>query len=718
MTVETDLDRAQYATNATTGPWTVPFYFLESDEIAVTWTDANGTDTLLTLDTHYSVAGAGDENGGTITTASAYLAGGKLTIVRDMNFVQETEYVDGDAFPAKTHERALDRLTMIGQQLKELFNRSLRFAVSDTNPVTLPTATARANTVLAFDDDGNIVPLIPASGSAVDVMIQYATSIGASLIGWIQGGIGAVRRALHVKLREISVTPQDYGALGNGTTASLAVDADAINAAMVYLNARGGGVLRVPVGAYRLNTQILLLPGVSIVCDAKGAWSPNGAPGVSFSKEFTTGSVFFSPNTQSIISCEFSDFYIVGNKGGLGGSNGSGIEIQLGNDNIFRRVWNINMPSNGFAIGQGSGSYHNYFYNCYSLGAGASGYLNQSDWTRLIDCWADTCYIGVDFPNNDMCGSNAHVERGHFEENTLAAIAVRGDPAVGGNGDNRLRDNTIYARPYNDSDPSHGIFFDSTTAPAGCSGNQVSGNKVIYQNTHGPAKTGKFGIYFFGGQGGSNIVDDNAVSGFDIDINILPGSVRNSIASNYVDGANVGINNAAAQTKLDGNVYTNNIDDLTPTGALAIATGEYYTVAPTFLPDAFTSDNNLGSRGDWTPHLMFGGGSVGIAYAAGKQLGRFEKTGRTVHAWIAITLTSKGTSTGLAEFDLPVTPAQLQSPTLVYVSAGGSGITGTVFGYVNPSSGRFTLAQGAGTLLTDANFSGTTSLVAHLTYET
>lgn len=201
MTVETDLDRAQYATNATTGPWTVPFYFLDETELAVTYTDATGVDALLVIDVDYTVVGVGDEDGGTITTTQAYAAGGQLVILRDVAFIQSVEYQDGDAFPAKTHERALDRLTMIAQQLREVLNRTLRFAASDSNPPQLPTAAARANTVLGFDSAGNIVPTIPASGSAADVLITladtsspaknsgasgfaYALNYAARTVGW------------------------------------------------------------------------------------------------------------------------------------------------------------------------------------------------------------------------------------------------------------------------------------------------------------------------------------------------------------------------------------------------------------------------------------------------------------------------------------------------------------------------------------------------------
>lgn len=191
VTVETDLDRAQYATNATTGPWTVPFYFLADAELAVTYTNASGNDTLLTLDVDYTVAGAGDEDGGTITTTQAYAAGGKLVILRDVEFVQPIEYTDGDGFPAKTHERGLDRLTMLAQQLREVSNRTLRFAPSDSNPPQLPSAAARANTILGFNGAGDIVPSIPVSGSAADVLISMAGNGGSSLIGWIRTAASA-----------------------------------------------------------------------------------------------------------------------------------------------------------------------------------------------------------------------------------------------------------------------------------------------------------------------------------------------------------------------------------------------------------------------------------------------------------------------------------------------------------------------------------------------
>ncbi len=51
MTVESITNRAQYATNGTTGPFTVPFYFLADGDLQVIHTDSDGNETTLTLTT-------------------------------------------------------------------------------------------------------------------------------------------------------------------------------------------------------------------------------------------------------------------------------------------------------------------------------------------------------------------------------------------------------------------------------------------------------------------------------------------------------------------------------------------------------------------------------------------------------------------------------------------------------------------------------------------
>lgn len=182
MTVETDLDRAQYATNGTTGPWTVPFYFLANAELDVTYTNAAGVDTTLTLDVDFSVVGAGNPDGGTLTTTAGYVAGGRITILRDVPLTQETEYVDGDGFPAKAHERALDRLTMIAQQLRERVSRALSFGTGDTASAELPAAAQRAGYLLGFDANGAPMLTTSAATAAIGFTSEVQTAAVAQTV--------------------------------------------------------------------------------------------------------------------------------------------------------------------------------------------------------------------------------------------------------------------------------------------------------------------------------------------------------------------------------------------------------------------------------------------------------------------------------------------------------------------------------------------------------
>lgn len=218
MTVESTTRRAQYDTNGTTGPWTVPFYFLANADLEVIYTDAAGAETTLALTTHYSVTGAGVPSGGAVTTVSSYASGGTITVLRSVAILQETDYVETDAFPAAAHETALDRLTMIAQQQGEALDRTLTFPASDQLSGTLPPAATRANKLLAFDATG-----APEESSFTTTQVASAIAAAYSGMGtadaatFIAAGTGATARTMQDKGREL-VSIKDFGAVGNGIT--------------------------------------------------------------------------------------------------------------------------------------------------------------------------------------------------------------------------------------------------------------------------------------------------------------------------------------------------------------------------------------------------------------------------------------------------------------------------------------------------------------------
>lgn len=85
---------------------------------------------------------------------------------------------------------------------------------------------------------------------------------GASLVGFIQSGSGAIARTVQAKERDI-VSIKDFGATGDGTT----VDRSAINLTFTALNAAGGGFARAPLGIFLVDTQVLPLSNTYLISD-------------------------------------------------------------------------------------------------------------------------------------------------------------------------------------------------------------------------------------------------------------------------------------------------------------------------------------------------------------------------------------------------------------------------------------------------------------------
>ena len=71
----------------------------------------------------WTIDGLGNALGGNVTLDTPLAADTSVTLLREIAETQETDYQPFDAFPAESHEAALDKLTMITQQLTEQINR-------------------------------------------------------------------------------------------------------------------------------------------------------------------------------------------------------------------------------------------------------------------------------------------------------------------------------------------------------------------------------------------------------------------------------------------------------------------------------------------------------------------------------------------------------------------------------------------------------------------
>ena len=161
MTVSTTIIKNFHNGNGSATNFAYQFRILQdTDLLVIIRTNSTGAETTKTLSTHYTVAGAGDASGGSITFTSGNVPASGETVVirRNVPQTQAIDYIANDPFPAETHEEGLDRGTMVAQQVAEESDRSIKLSRTNTMTSTEFTvgATDRANKVLAFDASGEI----------------------------------------------------------------------------------------------------------------------------------------------------------------------------------------------------------------------------------------------------------------------------------------------------------------------------------------------------------------------------------------------------------------------------------------------------------------------------------------------------------------------------------------------------------------------------------
>ena len=161
MTVSTTIIKNFHNGNGSATNFAYQFRILQdTDLLVIIRTNSTGAETTKTLSTHYTVAGAGDASGGSITfTAGNIPASGETVVIRrNVPQTQAIDYIANDPFPAETHEEGLDRGTMVAQQVAEESDRSIKLSRTNTMNSTEFTvgATDRANKILAFDSSGEI----------------------------------------------------------------------------------------------------------------------------------------------------------------------------------------------------------------------------------------------------------------------------------------------------------------------------------------------------------------------------------------------------------------------------------------------------------------------------------------------------------------------------------------------------------------------------------
>lgn len=120
MTVSSDLARVQYTGNGTSKVFSTGFAFLSNLDVKVILTEnATGVETVWVENAQYTLSGAGTEVSGTLVAMTAPAIGFTLTIMRNVQFIQDLDGNTLSTMDAGDQEVAYDKIWHALSQLKE-----------------------------------------------------------------------------------------------------------------------------------------------------------------------------------------------------------------------------------------------------------------------------------------------------------------------------------------------------------------------------------------------------------------------------------------------------------------------------------------------------------------------------------------------------------------------------------------------------------------------
>jgi hypothetical protein len=228
MTVNNLPRRSSYVGDGTTVTFAVPFQFFEVDVYVAG---------VLASPVLYTVFQSSPGATGSVTFLTAPDVGASVVIAGATVIEQQVDYVDNDAFPAETHERALDRLTMIDQERSRDVEYAIRVPITAAPPAPLD-LTGIDGKVLVGDA---VTGLRSLDNAGVEGVVTVDTAGVASVRElWAAAGTASTTRE-YVDIPDVVGAPIVLPTSGGGTGAPTAyVDAQdaAIEADLAALDAR------------------------------------------------------------------------------------------------------------------------------------------------------------------------------------------------------------------------------------------------------------------------------------------------------------------------------------------------------------------------------------------------------------------------------------------------------------------------------------------------
>jgi len=170
--------RVSHAGDGAETDFTFPFPIFTDADLEVY---VDGTKQVLS--TGYTVSGAGQSAGGSVTFAAAPDDGAAILLLRRLTIARTSDFQASGEFRAKVINDELDFQTAVLQQINDDLGRTVRLQRTDAAAsLELPDAATRAACALTFDGDGN-ADVTPLGEIGVLAVISSSTPSPASATG-------------------------------------------------------------------------------------------------------------------------------------------------------------------------------------------------------------------------------------------------------------------------------------------------------------------------------------------------------------------------------------------------------------------------------------------------------------------------------------------------------------------------------------------------------
>ena len=224
-------NRVSYNGNGNAKEFAFEFKILNASDIKVLLVNADGTEKLLTKDYFVDIEKSVVRYPGYAPGAELPLeqqppilpTGSKLVLYREVPITQQTKL---DQFwPFNVIEAALDKLTIICQQLSDGFSRCLKLSESvpkDVNP-TIPVEAGKSfrwgddgKKIVLTDDPAKVLPqaneVLKRTEAARDVAVAKADAAGTSAVSAAESEIAADRSATQAEAAKVAAKASEVAA--------------------------------------------------------------------------------------------------------------------------------------------------------------------------------------------------------------------------------------------------------------------------------------------------------------------------------------------------------------------------------------------------------------------------------------------------------------------------------------------------------------------------